>query len=846
MTKPTIYTVGGTVQAGGGVYLKRKADDELLELCRQGEIALVLSSRQVGKSSLMVRTAQQLEVNHVRSVIIDLNAIGTQVSQDEWYLGILNEISASLDLKTDIFIWWTNQGQLGPAQRMTNFFRDIMLREVDGRLVLFFDEIDSTLSISFADDFFAALRAVHNARSTTAEFKRLSFVLIGVATPSDLIIDNKRTPFNLGRRVELTDFTLDEASPLAEGLGETPEQVLSWIFKWTGGHPYLTQHLCSDLAKYHQTLTEKIVDADVERLFTGEQGWQNNNLQFVRDMLVKRAPDIRKVLKIYSDIRSGKKVEDDERSIAKAHLKIAGVVRRQNGDLVMRNKIYERAFDLAWIKENTPARDERRYVVASSVVTIAALMLAAYFAYQEWTRPPAERFELDFLAADTSQERLNHLAKLFALEGEENIYRARKLFSNLSREEKLDLFALSPESILRADQLMVAREIFWTLGFKIEKDEIDDELLARIRDVMREPDPELAEEADSWLRGRLSLNDQVYGGAKEAFDNAINRYPNNPAIYFDRARTSIGLGEDYFPIALEDLSYVVQKTPRRSAAVRLLINSNVIFKEDWEANKQNYPDLTNAVIIQEVLIPEGEFKMGSKVEDDFARCKQYSTDCSRDWYKDEEPRHIVYLDAFYIDAYEVTNARYAECIEEGGCSYPSISKLSTGEIYFGNPDFANYPVIYVSWFDAKDYCEWREARLPTEAEWEKAARGTDVRIYPWGDEISCSKANYRGIGNGCVGMTTEVGHYPSGKSPYGLYDMAGNAWEWVADWYGETYYSKSQHSNPLGPISGSLRVLRGGPWDGHYNRVRSANRGKNDPTFISDFIGFRCARDASP
>src|SRR5688572_24125203 len=237
MTNQTIYTVGGTVQAGGGVYIKRKADDELLELCRQGEFAFILSSRQVGKSSLMVRTARQLEKENIRSVTIDLSAIGVKVSADEWYLGILNEVATTLNLETNIFDWWLQFAQLGPAQRLTNFFKDVLLKEVNERIVLFFDEIDSTLSIPFSDDFYVALRAVYNARSTTPDFKRLSFVLVGVAAPSDLISDNKRTPFNIGRRVEINDFTLEEALPLAEGLGQQATQVLQWIFQYTSGHP---------------------------------------------------------------------------------------------------------------------------------------------------------------------------------------------------------------------------------------------------------------------------------------------------------------------------------------------------------------------------------------------------------------------------------------------------------------------------------------------------------------------------------------------------------------------------------------------------------------------------------
>ena len=846
MTEPNIYTVGGTVQAGGGVYITRKADSELLELCQQGEIALVLSSRQVGKSSLMVRTAQQLEANDIRSVIIDLSTIGVQVTQNEWYLGILNEIKNTLNLKTDIFIWWEENAQLGSTQRLINFFHDVMLKEVDGRVVLFFDEIDSTLSIPFSDDFFASLRAIHNARSITDEFKRLSFVLVGVATPSDLIIDRKRTPFNLGRRVELADFTLEEARPLSLGLGKNPEMVLSWVFSWTGGHPYLTQRLCSHIAKHSETLTEQTLEAAVKQLFTGEQGWQDNNLQFVRDMLTKRAPNVHRILKIYKEIRAGKPTHDDERSLLKAHLKISGVVRRQERYLILRNRIYENAFDLAWIEQNTPPLTERRFVIASSLVTIAALITAAFFAYQAWTRPPAGRFELGFLAADNPPARLMNLAGLFALGGEENAFRARNLFNGLSQEQKLELFGPVNESAVK-DQETVALGIYETLGFKPRVDKMGDELLVKIRDAMRESKPELASEASAWLQGRAHLNNKEYIDAKDALGHALLVNPNNPALYYDRARAFMGMGESYYPDALEDLNRMVLESPSRSAAARRLINGTTAFKAHWEANKQKYPLLAEVIPIKQVLIPAGEFPMGNDADVALAKCTEYSTECSRDWYKDEEPVHTVSLDAYYIDAYEVTNARYDECVQEGVCQHPTSLGSAKSESYFGAPAYANYPVIYVSWFYARTYCEWRGARLPTEAEWEKAARGSDGRTYPWGDEISCSTANYWGIeDSGCVGTTTEVGLYQSGKSPDGVYDMAGNVWEWVGDWFSSSYYNNSPVSNPLGPHSGEERVLRGGPWEGNHNRVRSANRGRRDPTFTSDFIGFRCARDVIP
>jgi formylglycine-generating enzyme required for sulfatase activity len=187
-----------------------------------------------------------------------------------------------------------------------------------------------------------------------------------------------------------------------------------------------------------------------------------------------------------------------------------------------------------------------------------------------------------------------------------------------------------------------------------------------------------------------------------------------------------------------------------------------------------------------VYIPAGEFIMGSDEGD-----------------SDERPVHTVYLDAFHIDRTEVANAQYQACVEAGACDAPSNTT------YYDNSNYAQHPVVHVSWDDADAYCRWAGKRLPTEAEWEKAARGTDGRRYPWGNsEPDCNKANY----NDCVGLTTEVGSYPAGASLYGVLDMAGNVWEWVADWYDPGYYSQSPTRNPPGPDSGELRVLRGGSW----------------------------------
>lgn len=234
-----------------------------------------------------------------------------------------------------------------------------------------------------------------------------------------------------------------------------------------------------------------------------------------------------------------------------------------------------------------------------------------------------------------------------------------------------------------------------------------------------------------------------------------------------------------------------------------------------------------------VLIPAGEFIMGSRESDKYAR-------------EDERPAHSVHLDAYYIDQYEVTTARYATFFQETKRPTPAYwSELVLRQ-------HGRKPVVGVDWEDASAYCAWARKRLPTEAEWEKAARGTDQRIYPWGDsEPDEQRANFSsGFDFKNYGVLTDVGSFEQGKSPYDVYDMAGNVWEWIADWYDENYYGKSPVRNPKGPSTNIIsrvpqgRVLRGGSWNDGRGNVRSADR---DPQFIPstrfDRAGFRCAQD---
>ena len=251
---------------------------------------------------------------------------------------------------------------------------------------------------------------------------------------------------------------------------------------------------------------------------------------------------------------------------------------------------------------------------------------------------------------------------------------------------------------------------------------------------------------------------------------------------------------------------------------------------------------------EEILIPAGSFQMGCDSSN------PAENGCNNWWQTNELPLHTVTLDAYYIDKYEVTNARYKACVAAGGCTVPGSVDSSKRSPYYGTSTYADYPVINVTWHQASAFCAWEGKRLPTEAEWEKAARGSsNTRKYPWGDEFDGNRLNFCDINcesdwkdeayNDGYADTAPVGSYPSGASPYGVMDMAGNVDEWVQDWYDSSYYSVSPSNNPQGPETGTYRVLRGGSWGYYDSYVRSAVRNDGIPVFwFFDFFGFRCVR----
>ncbi len=396
------YVVGGTLKPGAPSYVERRADTDLYESLLAESFCYVLTARQMGKSSLMARTAKRLEQDDIRTAVVDLTQIGTErgaLAAGQWYFGIANEVHRHLQIAVPLRPWWQERADLPPIQRLTNFFREFVLEHCLGRVVVFVDEIDSTIGLPFADDFFAALRSCFNARATDTSFERLTFVLLGVATPDQLIQDPARTPFNIGKRIDLTDFTADEAWRLAPGLHADPAAAgrqLERVLHWTGGHPYLTQVLCRAVREQaaENGTAEESVDPWVEELFFSSRAQREEaNLKQARARLERPGPEGRRLLRIYRRIRQGKSVTDQPLSPLFAQLKLAGVVKATDeGRLAVRNRIYEVVFTPEWAKSAMPA-DRGRQLATATLAAAVVGVLVWYVAFQ----PPL--YERAFQAA---------------------------------------------------------------------------------------------------------------------------------------------------------------------------------------------------------------------------------------------------------------------------------------------------------------------------------------------------------------------------------------------------------------------------------------------------------------
>jgi tetratricopeptide (TPR) repeat protein len=598
MQPADFFIAGGALPADAACYVVRPADNELFNSIRAGNFCYVFGTHHMGKSSLMLHTARRLGEQGTSAVTVDLTGFKSDVSTEQTYLFILKRLQFQLGLPVNPDVWWAERNSSKMTRRFTDFLQIELLDRIECPIVIFVDGVDASLSRHFLEEFLTAIQFVYQARAAEPAYNRLTFVLLGMTSLRDLVPDPHRAPFDIGHKIELHEFSREDARTLQEGLEgacpEVGEAVFSRIFYWTNGHPYLTQKLCLAAAKAcDKHWADEWVDGLVDRLFVSEDIHLEPNLRFVADRL-RASRHKRQLLNCYRQVYQGQQVLESDTSYAQERLELLGLVRRQNGSLKVRNEVYRSAFDMEWVKANMPVRWRRWAMLLGILLVLLLAGAVGVSAQQQRQRMTQAQASIDrFKSTSGRNERLVSLAHLLTLKGHEE--EAWQLFyEELGPDDRLALVNVDDPRPIGEEYVAVVRGLYTYPGLK--NDQHSNALLqAMARPLSRlESSPRLGAialelEINQWLKGREYYNELgPYQRALEAYKVAINVNSRNPGTYFDRALAYAAQGE--VSSALADFSAVLSLDDRWQSRVRdALLNDPQLYDILWHDRRDYRP-----------------------------------------------------------------------------------------------------------------------------------------------------------------------------------------------------------------------------------------------------------------